>query len=100
MHTERRQSARSATHCKISAQVVPAAGVPLEGTSLLEGELCNASQGGCCVSSQRGCPVSTVLECRIFSASLPDGIPTLMQVRWTRRDPARGFAFGAVFLVG
>lgn len=100
MEHERRRSARFKASCKVTAKAISPEGVPSKVLELVEGEICNASQDGCCILAERCCPVSTPLECRIAIPNFPDGIPTLMEVRWTRTDPARGFAFGAQFLLG
>jgi len=99
LERERRRSARYPTACTVSAQEVSSAGTPREGALLIEGEICNLSEGGCCILSDQACAESALLKCRISPPNLAAGIPTLMQVRWTRRDPARGFALGVNFLL-
>ena len=83
----------------MSAQAVSSTS-PGKNAVTLEGEICNTSEGGCCILSQQPCPVSTLLECRVSTANIPYGIPTLVQVRWSRPHAARGFALGVAFLIG
>jgi hypothetical protein len=66
---------------------------------LIEGEVRNLSEGGCCVQSEQTCPEFTLLRGRISTADLAIGIPTLMQVRWSRPDSGHGFLLGLNFLL-
>jgi hypothetical protein len=50
------------------------------------GRVQNVSKGGICLLSHQPIPHSALLRCEVVVAEVPVGIPTLMQVRWTRKQ--------------
>lgn len=97
--SERRHSPRTAALCKLSAREVLSTGMHGQDSQLIEGEVRDLSEGGCCVRSEKSCPEFTLLRGRISTPDLAIGIPTLMQVRWSRPDPQQGFLLGLNFLL-
>ena len=46
----------------------------------------NVSKGGVCLLSQTKIPRSSLLRCEIAIAEVPVTVPTLVRVRWTRKQ--------------
>ncbi|RPH64325.1 MAG: PilZ domain-containing protein [Acidobacteria bacterium] len=64
------------------------------------GEVADISEGGLCLLTVDAANVSEPVRCVIRVPQIPAGIPTLLQVRWTRKDglgPA--YRVGLQFLV-
>jgi hypothetical protein len=61
-----------------------------EPKTVIRGRIQNLSQGGVCFLSNRSIPVSSLVLCEIVVSGTRVAIPTLMQVRWTERNPTSG----------
>ena len=61
-----------------------------EPKTAIRGRIQNISHGGLCLLSNRSIPVSSLLHCEIVVSGTRVAIPTLMQVRWTERNPTSG----------
>jgi hypothetical protein len=61
----------------------------------------NVSKGGLCLISSQPMPRSSLVRCEIGVSEVPVGIPTLMQVRWTRKQnlQAEAYLTGLQFLL-
>ncbi len=46
----------------------------------------NVSRSGVCMRTLLPLPVSAIVQCELLLPNLPVSLPTLMQVRWTRRS--------------
>ena len=64
------------------------------------GEVFDISEGGLCLLTDDAAEVSEPVRCVIRVPQIPAGIPTLLQVRWARRDGLRPtYRVGMQFLV-
>ena len=81
-----------------------------KGTSLLafprgreetiQGRIENINRTGVCLVTTKFIETSSVLQCEIFPAELRMGIPTMMEVRWIKRDSAGpGMRIGLRYLL-
>jgi hypothetical protein len=65
-----------------SARVTRSSTVPQE----IYGEVSVISEGGLCMLTVDAANVSEPVRCVIRVPQIPAGIPTLLQVRWARKD--------------
>jgi hypothetical protein len=73
---------------------------PSRGALEISGEVSDISEGGLCLLTDDTAEVSDPIRCVIRVPHIPAGIPTLLQVRWARKDglgPAQ--RIGLQFLV-
>ena len=59
---------------------------PGRGGLEISGEVADISEGGLCLVTGDTAEVSDPIRCVIHVPHIPAGIPTLLQVRWARRD--------------
>lgn len=80
------------------APALPSGSVP--GPTVL-GRVQNVSKGGMCLMSPQPVSRSAVLRCEIVVSDLAVGVPTLMQVRWTRKQNLKteSYLSGLQFLI-
>ena len=52
----------------------------------ISGEVSDISEGGLCLVTVDAANVSEPVRCVIRVPEIPAGIPTLLQVRWSRKD--------------
>ena len=76
-------------------------GVPNQGTKqAILGRVENISKNGLCVLSKRSMLPSSLVRCEIAVSGTRATIPTLMQVRWVRRNSTNnGYEIGMQFLL-
>ena len=65
---------------------------------LLHVQVQDLSEGGVGLRGEHGVEKNQVVRCALNLPGLPVSIPTLMQVRWTRKLP-RGYLMGLQFLI-
>lgn len=65
-----------------SGRVTRGSSVPQE----IYGEVSDISEGGLCLLTDDAANVSEPVRCVIRVPQIPAGIPTLLQVRWARKD--------------
>ena|SRR5579885_3294225 len=53
----------------------------------------DVSQGGVCFWSRVPIPASSLLMCEFLISKTPVGVPTLMRVRWTKRQKLRNESY-------
>lgn len=65
------------------------------------GRVQNMSKGGLCLISSQPVAQSCLVRCEVGVSEIPVGIPTLMQVRWTRKRnlQAETYLTGLQFLL-
>jgi hypothetical protein len=73
---------------------LPLIAQPTSKTRLVEGRVQNVSSGGLCLLAQAPLRVSEMLVGEIALPGTQASIPTLLQVRWLRKNP-RGAKFSA-----
>ena len=66
--------------------IEPGSGVDLKTSRELRGVVTDVSAGGLCLLTDDEAEVSGPVRCEIVVPQFAVGIPTLMQVRWSRRD--------------
>jgi hypothetical protein len=96
---EQRRNARFPAGWIVFAREISADGNEQQDNSVVRGELRDISSGGFCLASELAYPVSSVLKCEIFFPGSPIGVPTLAQVRWTRRESNAEVRSGMLFLL-
>lgn len=86
--TDRRQHPRFPQLLEMLAHELPTATSPpaTPAGDPISGRVQNVSQGGLCVLSPRPLAKAALLRCEILGTDMPVPIPTLMQVRWTRKQ--------------
>lgn len=65
---------------------LPLVGAPTGASRLVEGHVQNISSGGLCLLAQKRLKVSELLVGEIAVPGTPATIPTLLQVRWLRKN--------------
>ncbi len=114
MRQERRLYRRYPVLWELKGRVLkalePSGETPLPGSQDIRGAVSNISGGGVCIlthdepeasSAVHGeVDVSSAVRCEIFVPHIPIGIPTLLQVRWTRKTgDGDAYQLGLQFLV-
>jgi hypothetical protein len=83
---ERRRYPRFPHVLDVQAQECP----PVDYTGLakppIPARVQNVSKGGVCLLSRTKIPRSSLLRCEITIAEVPVAVPTLVRVRWTRKQ--------------
>jgi hypothetical protein len=64
----------------------PGSGLRYKASQVLHGRVSDVSAGGLCLLTDDDPEVSGPVRCEIVVPQLAVGIPTLLQVRWSRRD--------------
>jgi hypothetical protein len=98
---DRRRHPRFPQILEVQAREVPPHRSGLRSGPPVLGRVQNVSKGGICFLSQQPIARSALLRCEITVAEVPVGIPTLMQVRWTRKQnlQAESYLSGLQFLL-
>jgi hypothetical protein len=98
---ERRHHPRFRRSLALRWRPLPSLGVPPEeAKTAVLGRIENISQGGLCLLSKRSIPQSSLVRCEIAVPGTRVAVPTLTQVRWTRRaSPNHGYKIGLQFLL-
>ena len=65
---------------------LPLVGGPAGASRIVDGHVQNISSGGLCLLAQKRLKVSELLVAEIAVPGTRAGIPTLLQVRWLRRN--------------
>jgi hypothetical protein len=86
---------------KLLATELPQSGASAQRKTIIKGRIENISRGGICVLSDRSIPDSALVRCEFLVSEAPLPVPTLMQVRWTRKRNSRegGYITGLHFLL-
>lgn len=58
----------------------------MDGETEIAGRVHNVSKGGLCLVSPQPMVRSCLVRCEISFSEIPIRIPTLMQVRWSRKQ--------------
>lgn len=98
---DRRQYPRFPHPMKLLATELPQSGSFTQRKTTIKGSIENISRGGICVLSDRSIPNSALVRCEFLLSDVPIPVPTLMQVRWTRKHDSReaGYTWGLHFLL-
>jgi hypothetical protein len=98
---DRRQYPRFPHPMKLLATELPQSGSFTQRKTTIKGSIENISRGGICVLSDRSIPNSALVRCEFLLSDVPIPVPTLMQVRWTRKHDSReaGYISGLHFLL-
>jgi hypothetical protein len=85
--TDRRREERFPQSLELTVQPLPELGSRGKlRVVALHGRLQNISRGGICLMTSRPIKRFSVLRCDINLGDAPIQVPTLMQVRWTRKQ--------------
>jgi hypothetical protein len=97
----RRRYPRFPHPIKLFATELPQPGSFTQRKITIRGRIENISRGGICVLSDRSIPNSALIRCEFLVPEVPIPVPTLMQVRWTRKQDSRdgGYVSGLHFLL-
>lgn len=82
---DRRKHPRFPQLLELQAREAQPLGSEIEREKAVVGRVQNVSKGGLCLVSPQPMARSCVVHCEISVAEVPVSIPTLMQVRWTRK---------------
>jgi hypothetical protein len=82
---DRRQYPRFPQLLELRAREVQPLGSGIEPEKAVVGRVQNVSKGGLCLVSPQPMARSCLVRCEISVSEIPVSIPTLMQVRWTRK---------------
>jgi hypothetical protein len=75
-------------------------GVPYDELSDVQGRIENISKNSLCLLSKRSISPSSLVRCEIGVCGTDTRVPTLMQVRWARRNAGNdGYQIGLQFLL-
>jgi hypothetical protein len=98
---DRRQYPRFPQLLELQAREVQPLGSEVEREKSVVGRVQNVSKGGLCLVSPRPMARSCLVRCEIRVSEIPVSIPTLMQVRWTRRKSRQAdtYLIGLQFLL-
>jgi hypothetical protein len=98
---DRRQHPRFPQLFELQAREVRPLRFGIETEKQVVGRVQNVSKGGLCLISPQPLPRSGLVRCEIGVSDVPVGIPTLMQVRWTRKQNLQADAYvtGLQFLL-
>jgi hypothetical protein len=83
---DRRQHPRFPQLLELQAREVQTVGSRSEIEKAVIGRVQNVSRGGICLVSPQPMAQSCLVRCEIGVSEIPVSIPTLMQVRWTRKQ--------------
>jgi hypothetical protein len=83
---DRRQYPRFPQLLELQAREVRPLGSGIEREKAVVGRVQNVSKGGLCLIGPQPLARSCLVRCEIGVPELPVSIPTLMQVRWTRKQ--------------
>lgn len=83
---DRRQYPRFPHLLELQAREVRPFGSAIDGQRPIAGRVHNVSKGGLCLVSPLPMARSCLVHCEISVSEIPVSIPTLMQVRWTRKQ--------------
>jgi PilZ domain len=83
---DRRQYPRFPQLLDLQAREVQPLRSGTETSKAVVGRVQNVSKGGLCLISQHAIARSCLVRCEIGVSEIPVSIPTLMQVRWTRKQ--------------
>ena len=85
---DRRQHPRFPQLLELQAREVQTlgSGSEIEIEKAVIGRVQNVSRGGICLVSPQPMAQSCLVRCEIAVSEIPVSIPTLMQVRWTRKQ--------------
>ena len=83
---DRRQYPRFPQLLELQAREVHTLGSRSEIEKAVVGRVQNVSRGGICLVSPQPMAQSCLVRCEIGVSEIPVSIPTLMQVRWTRKQ--------------
>lgn len=70
----------------VRASLLPAIQSETAKVPVLSGRIQNLSEGGICLITSKAVEPQSVLRCEIVSEGLPVGVPTLMEVRWAKKQ--------------
>ena len=101
LHCERRRWPRYANTLEIELTVVPSLESAQRSASPLHGWVRNVSNAGINLFTEQPLEDFSLLRCGVPLPGAPVAVPTLMQVRWTRRSGARrdGYISGLQFIL-
>lgn len=83
---ERRKYPRFPHLFDLQAREVQPFGSAIDAEKEIAGRVHNVSKGGLCLVSPHPMARSCLVRCEISVSEIPISIPTLMQVRWTRKQ--------------
>lgn len=83
---DRRQYPRFPQLLELQAHKAQPFGAILKKDNAIVGRVQNVSKGGLCLISPRPMAGLSVVRCEICVSEIPVSIPTLMLVRWTRKQ--------------
>lgn len=83
---DRRQFPRFPQLLELQAHKARPIGSALKKDNAIVGRVQNVSKGGLCLISPQPMAESSVVRCEICVSEVPVSIPTLMLVRWTRKQ--------------
>lgn len=98
---DRRRHPRFPQVLDVQAREVPPYQSALRSSAPALARVQNVSKGGLCLVSSQPLPRSSLLRCEVLVTDVPVGIPTLMQVCWTRKQnlKAESYLSGLQFLL-
>ena len=98
---DRRQSPRFPLLLELQARQVHSFETEIDKPQAVFGRVQNVSKGGVCLISSHPMVQSCLMRCEIGVSEIAVGIPTLMQVRWTRKQslPDDTYVSGLQFLL-
>lgn len=98
---DRRQHPRFPHLLELQAHEVQLLESGIEKEKTIVGRVQNVSKGGLCFVSPQPIEQSCLVRCEIGVSEIPVSIPTLMQVRWTRKQSlqANTYVTGLQFLL-
>lgn len=98
---ERRQYPRFPHLLELQGREVQPFGSAVDEEKAIAGRVHNVSKGGICLVSPQPMVRSCLVRCEISVSEIPVSIPTLMQVRWTRKQSlqADSYLTGLQFLL-
>ncbi len=80
---------RYAFSARLKALLSPWVGLPSSQGRALHGQVRNISPGGLCLVTSQPVKPSRLIRCEIKFPEVPVTIPTLAQVRWTRKNSGK-----------
>ena len=86
LERDRRQYPRFPQLLDLQAHEVQPLKPEIEKSKAVVGRVQNVSKGGLCLISPQPIAKSCLVRCEIGISETPVSIPTLMQVRWTRKQ--------------
>jgi hypothetical protein len=83
---DRREYPRFPQLLELQAREVLPLGSGIKSEKAVVGRVQNVSKGGLCLVSPQPMARSGLVRCEIGVLEIPISIPTLMQIRWTRKQ--------------